>query len=81
MHALEGYFKGGVFYPLNSPVDIPDNRRVIVTVLDEQVPEGIKKLDTWAELDALVDSMTEHLDPENFTRCQLGRDHILPKEV
>ena len=40
MQAYEGYFENGLFYPIGAPVSIQGRRRVILTVLDEPVPEN-----------------------------------------
>jgi hypothetical protein len=75
LRAYEGYLEKGKFYPIGTSVNIKGRSRVIVTVLDEPSRE---KLDTWAELDKLVSEMSEDEKPrpEDFPRCQLGRELI-----
>ena len=41
MQAIEGYYKEGLFYPLNPPINLPDYRRVIITVLDEPISKKL----------------------------------------
>ena len=73
MQAIEGYYKAGTIHPLKRPTNVMDYCRVIITILDEPLQE---KPDTWADLDALVDSMPELPRFEDFPQGTLGRDLI-----
>jgi hypothetical protein len=44
MQAYEGYFEDGRFTPIGASARITGRRRVIMTVLDEPVPEEPKPL-------------------------------------
>ena len=35
MQAYEGYFENGIFYSVGAAVQIPDHRRVFITILNE----------------------------------------------
>jgi len=78
MQALEGYYKNGGFYTLKPPANISNYRRVIITILDDQIRD---KPDTWAELDKIIIEMNEKPHLEDFPRCQLGRELINFDEV
>jgi len=73
MLAIEGYYKDGRFFALKPIANIPDNRRVIITILDEPIRE---KLDTWGELDKLIAAMPEKPQHDDFPRGQIGRELI-----
>ena len=45
VQAYQGYFHAGQFIPDNRRVRIPENRRVIVNVLDEEVIGDIEAFD------------------------------------
>ena len=78
MQALEGYYKKGLFHPLNPPTNIPDYRRVIITILDEPTP---KKPNTWAKLDKIVAEMGEKPNFEDFPRLDSERPLVNFDEV
>jgi hypothetical protein len=42
MQAYEGFIENGQFFPIGTPTRITGRRRVIMTVLDEPVPEQPK---------------------------------------
>ena len=73
MLAVEGYYKDGGFFALKPLTNIVDNRRVIITILDEPTREK-PELDSWGELDKLVAAMPELPQFEDFPREQLGRE-------
>ena len=78
MQALEGYYKNGLFHAIKPPANIPDFRRIIITILDEPI-QG--RPDTWDELDRIVASMPEKPHFEDFPRSDLGRELINFEEV
>lgn len=78
LRSYEGYLEKGQFYPIGPPIDTQGRCRVIITVLDESMPE---KPDTWAELDKIIAGMEEKPLLENFPRSQLGRALINLEEV
>ena len=50
MHAqaYEGYFENGKFYTTGRTIQIPERRRVFITVLDEPVTDN-EHIDAWQE--------------------------------
>ena len=78
LQAYEGYLEEGRVYTVVPLVSFKGRRRVIITVLDEPLPE---KPDTWAELDIIISAMSEKPRFEDFPRCQLGRECINFGEV
>ena len=78
MVSIEGYYNNGMIHAREPLSGIPNFRRVIITVLDEEVnpdfdSEIQKRLDKWAEFDALVAGLEEKLPFENFPRFNFGR--------
>ena len=45
MQAYEGYIENGQFYSVGRTVQVPERRRVIITILDEPVKLSKKKKD------------------------------------
>ena len=46
--AYEGYFENGRFYTAGRPVNIPERRRVYITVIDEPVSDN-ENAEAWQE--------------------------------
>ena len=78
LQAYEGYIEEGRVYTVTPLVRIKNRCRVIVTVLDEPLPE---KDDTWAELDeAQDDTMNEHLAAmDEFIAAVNASDEEVPE--
>jgi hypothetical protein len=71
MLVVQGYFEEGQFIS-NSKVIIPEHRRAIVTVLDEEMPEqNHKKI--WKDFFAAIQSANEDT-PVNFPRVNFNRE-------
>ena len=86
MLAAEGYYNNGIIHMREPLTGISNYRRVIVTVLDEEVKEDVgdeikKRLEKWAEFDALVAEVEEKPSIENFPRFNFGRELIEFDEV
>jgi hypothetical protein len=66
MLAIQGYFQSGRFIT-DTPVQIPERKKTIVTVLDENVDED-KELEAhkklWDEIMAMVQTSDEVLEGE-----------------
>ena len=73
LRAYEGYLEKGQVYPLRPLATLHGRRRVIVTILDEQINE---KPNTWAELDKIVAEMKIKPRLEDFPRLSTGRELI-----
>ena len=73
MQAYEGYFENGRFYASGKAINIPERKRVFITILEEPAEnEDIKKM--IAEFDRMVDeSADEILLEENFQRLNSSR--------
>ena len=78
MQAYEGYFENGQFVPIGA-AQIPNRRKVILTVLDEQVqqPRETAHARAWREFFEEIEECDKPLDPKfdellkqrvNFTR-------------
>jgi|GEM_PF-2655297 len=78
MLALDGYYKDGSFFALDPPAEMANFRRVIITVLDESIRE---KKNSWADLDALVDTITDKPRLADFPRAQLSRPLLFAEEA
>jgi hypothetical protein len=80
MQAFEGYYEDGGFYAFKPPLNIPNKRRVIITVLDEPMCD---KPDTWSELDKITAGMSDSEKPrvEDFPRLESEREPIDFDEV
>jgi hypothetical protein len=76
MLVLEGFFKSGNFIS-STPVTIPDDKRAIVTVLDEKPVENGKTA-SWREFFTALDGM-EPLPAGDIPRANLdaGRSIVL----
>ncbi len=86
--AYEGYFENGNFFTAGRTIELPENKRVIITVLDEPVVKIQAKCDeqerclTW--LKRLDDAIKESSDEElvYISRSQEMRSpHGLTDEV
>jgi hypothetical protein len=67
----EGFFEKGKFIP-NEPVRIPEHKKAIVTILDENT-EYSKKMDAWKECLRLLDESMDEEVPD-FPRANLHRE-------
>jgi predicted DNA-binding antitoxin AbrB/MazE fold protein len=68
---IEGFFEEGKFIP-SEPVKIPEHKRAIVTILDEDT-EKANKMAAWKECLRLLDeSMGEEVP--DFPRANLHRE-------
>ena len=47
MQSCEGYFENGRFVPIGNPINIPDRRRVVLTVLDEPAQADDTHAEAW----------------------------------
>jgi len=73
MQAYQGYFEGGKFIS-PSTVEIPEHRRVILTVLDEPVQEhyGNEQAKAWQVFFDTINASNEKV-PENFERVKFSK--------
>jgi hypothetical protein len=68
MISLQGYFDGGLFVP-DTPVTIPERKRSIVTILDEDIKNSNYTKEWEKTFNLLKESMNEDLsgEPERFS--------------
>ena len=78
LQTYEGYIEEGRVYTVIPLMRSKSRRRVIITVLDEPLPERPNK---WSELDEIIAEMSELPRFEDFPRCQSGRELINFDEV
>ncbi len=72
MLSFQGYFEKGKFISINT-VPIPERKRAIVTILDEEAPE-VSYSKAWREfLSALKDIDGEEI-PQQFERASFKRE-------
>jgi len=73
MQAYQGYFEGGKFVS-PSTVEIPEHRRVILTVLDEPMQEhyGNEQAKVWQVFFDTINASDEKV-PENFERIKFSQ--------
>ena len=69
----EGYYREGSFHTYEPVRNIPNNVRVLITILDDS---PTNKRDTWDEFDKLVDEMDEKPSLDDFPRCKFSRPLI-----
>ena len=86
MLSIEGYYNNGVIHAREPIFGIPNFRRVIITILDEEVNSDFdseiqKRLDKWAEFDALVAGLEKKPSFEDFPRFNFGRKLVSFDEV
>lgn len=71
MQAYEGYIENGRFYPMGQSFELQGRRRVIVTVLDEVVPEIREPLKKWKGNLSFLDNPIQVPDFRVFSREEL----------
>jgi len=74
MQAYQGYFEGGKFISPNV-LEIPEHRRIILTVLDEPVQEryGNEQAKAWQVFFNAINASDEKV-PENFERIKFSQE-------
>ena len=75
LQAYEGYLERGRFYPIGPPINVQGRRRVIVTVLDELMPQQkeTQQATAWREFFEAVNASGEEI-PETFERVNFTRE-------
>jgi hypothetical protein len=68
---FQGFFEEGKFIP-SEPVKIPEHKKAIVTILDENT-EYSAKMDAWIECLRLLDDSMDEEAPD-FPRANLHRE-------
>jgi len=75
----EGYFNNGNFYTSGKTVCIPEQRRVIITILDDTQTAYEDKITEWNEIKRMI-SETAHenhlLSSDAFDRDKSSRELI-----
>ena len=77
--AYEGYFKQGQFYASGNAIQIPEDRRIIITILDTPPVADCDKQAAWNNFKRMVkESAHENhlLDSDAFCRQNSGRELI-----
>jgi hypothetical protein len=52
--AYMGYFKNGSFYSSGQIIQIPEQRRVLITILDEAPGAGFDKMTAWKDFKQMI---------------------------
>ena len=75
MQELEGYFEDGRFHAEGQTITLPERRRVIITILDEPIPERgeNEQAKVWREFFEAVNASDEVI-PETFERFNIARE-------
>jgi len=71
MVSFQGYFEGGKFFPMEA-VTIPDRKRTIVTVLDEEIT-NTKHAAAWRKFLEEIATSDEEI-PTHFDRVSFNRE-------
>jgi len=71
--AYEGYFENGKFYPSGPPMRIQGRRRVVLTVLDDEVPKETRQAQAWREFFDTVNASDEEI-PGTFERVDFTQE-------
>jgi predicted DNA-binding antitoxin AbrB/MazE fold protein len=71
---VQGFFEDGKFVP-SEPVKIPEHKKVILTILEEDT-EKIAKMAAWKECLRLLDESMDEEVPD-FPRANLHREVII----
>jgi hypothetical protein len=72
--AYEGYFENGGFYTAGRVINIPERRRVYITVLDEAIAEN-ENAEAWQEFIAEIRKIDSEPLPE-FERIKFREEEI-----
>ena len=78
--AYEGYFSNGCFYASGKVVQIPEKRRVVITILEDISITGSDKQMAWHHFKRMVkESAHENhlLERDIFNRQDSGRELII----
>ncbi|MDR1736738.1 MAG: hypothetical protein LBR85_07735 [Oscillospiraceae bacterium] len=78
--AYVGYFDNGRFYSSGQIVKIPEQRRVIITVLDEPSVLNADKMEAWNDFKGMIaeTAYENHLLQDYaFTRNTIDRGHLV----
>ena len=76
----EGYFRNGRFYTSGKVLQLPEQRRVVVTLFDDAPKTNVDKLAAWEEAKRMIaESAHENhlLTDDIFKRDKSSRDLIL----
>jgi hypothetical protein len=76
MTAFQGFFEAGRFISDNTDV-IPEHKRAIVTILDDETPKPgavNEKIHALEECFKLIDASDEEVLPEEFPRLKLRQE-------
>jgi hypothetical protein len=68
MFVVQGYFEAGQFVS-DPPVVIPENKKTVITILDENIPKPDQK-EIWNEFREAVEKADEDL-PDSIPRLAL----------
>ena len=72
--AYEGYFENGLFYTAGQKLNIPEKRRIYITILDEPIAEN-ESAEAWSQF--LHDiSMIDDEPLEEFERVKFREVNI-----
>jgi len=81
LEAYEGYFENGQFFPLNISANIKNRRRVIITVLNDEITDDNNEEETaqaaaWREFFEAINDCDEDV-PETFERVNFNREVLI----
>ena len=75
--AYEGYFNNGCFYVNGSIIQIPEQYRVVITILESIQPKNEDSLNDWKDIKQMIadSSYENHLPTDDvFSRDKSSRD-------
>ena len=78
--AYEGYFNNGRFYTSGKVVQIPEQRRVVITILDDVQIAEEDALNAWKDIKRMIaESAHENhlLTDDTFRRDNSSRDILI----
>jgi len=75
MEAYEGYFEDGQFFPIGRTISIQGRRRVILTLVDDPMPEQTEtpQAKTWREFFEAINASDEEI-PSSLERVNIVRE-------
>ena len=75
--AYEGYFDNGRFYSSGKPLHIPEKRRVIITILDDEQVADSEEIRKREMLRSLRGSCKDHTMVQP---SEISKEYDLPRE-
>ena len=76
--AYEGFFRDGQFYSSGKAMQLPEQRRVVVTLFDDAPKTNVDRLAAWEEAKQLIaeSAHENHLLTEGVFRRDKGNSNL-----